>query len=320
MDILAAPQGLVADLITPIRSDASIDGHGLARLLERVSPNAQALLLASPHTGEGKNLGLDQRVELLEKSLVVIRGRIPIFAWISQDTEEKTKKTLLAMKKVLEKRKYIGQVFWADTPLYFHSNRGLPAYYESICSLVDNPIILYNDTKLIEGLEKPFKRNNIRTAILKELTFLKNIVGLIFLGSIDRAHDYHRACRRRPNFRIYDGDEAHFLQHPSMSGTVSIGASLAPIAWQKITQSSLQLTDDKKKYPNYLQQVWESGYYLRNLKDIYHRMPVAIVKEILSDIGIIETPLCTFPTKDVEESKRQAIELMVHHGDYPQKR
>lgn len=318
MESIIAPHGLIADLITPLRSDGSIDGRGLGRHLDRLAPSSQAILLASPHAGEGKNLTRDQRLELLEKALVVIRGRIPVLIWISHYTEDKTRDTIVALKNALKRRRYAGPVFWVDSPLYYHSNRGLPAYYRSICSEFNAPFILLNDPELIKGLDKPLKRNNIRTAVLKELTKLENIVGLIFFGSIDRAHNYHRACRRHDHFRVYDGDETRFLEHPSMSGVVSVGANLAPQTWQKITQSSLQLTGDKRSYPDYLRQVWELGVYLRNLKDLYQQMPVAVIKEILSDMGVIESSTCTFPTENWEEPERRIKELMARYGDYPQ--
>lgn len=317
MEALTAPRGLIVDLITPLTRDGSIDGRGLGRHLDRVAPHAQALLLASPYTGEGKNLVLDQRLELLEKALVVIRARLPILMWVTRETEEDTEETLLGLKKVLERRKYTGEVFWVDTPLYYHSNRGLPAYYQDLCAKVNEPFILHNDPEFIRGLARPLKRNNIRTAILKELTSLKPMVGLIFSGSLDRAHNYQRACHTRANFRIYDGDESHFLEHPSMSGTVSVGANLAPGAWQKITDSSLGLTGEQENYPDHLQQIWDLGMYLRDLRDIYQQMPMALIKEALSDMGIIETPTSTFPIENVEMQKGRLKELMARHGDYP---
>ncbi|UCF85554.1 MAG: dihydrodipicolinate synthase family protein [Desulfobacteraceae bacterium] len=317
MEVLGPPRGLIVDLITPLRNDGSIDGRGLGRLLDQLSPLAHALFLASPNTGEGKNMSLAQRLELLEKALVVIRGRIPILFWITRDTEEKTAEILLALKKVAERRRYEGQVFWVDTPLYYHSNRGLPALYQNLSSMVNEPFILHNDPKLIKSLAKPIKRCNIRTGILKELVSLKCIVGLIFLGSLDRAHNYQRACRSRVGFRIYDGDETNFLDYPSMSGVVSLGANLAPVAWRKTTESSLRITADRDNYPNYLYNVWELGQYLRNLKAIYQSIPPAIVKGILSDKGIIETPICTFPSVDVEESKRRIKKLMARYADSP---
>ena len=314
MQVLIPPRGLVVELITPLNQDRSIDGRGLGRLLDQVSPLAHAVFLASPSIGEGKNLSLDQRLDLLEKALVVVRGRIPILFWITREDEVKTTETLLGLKKSLERRRYEGQVFWVDTPLYYHSNRGLLALYRNLSGMTNNPFILHNAPELIKSLPKSLKRKNIRTAILKELVSLKTIVGLIFLGSLDRAHNYQKACRNRAHFRIYDGDETHFMDHPSTSGVVSSGANLAPGPWQKITESSLRITADQDNYLEYPHQVWDLGQYLRDLKGIYQQMPVTVIKKILADKGIIGTPTCTFPTKDVEESKRRARELMDRYG------
>ena len=136
MQVLVPPRGLIVELITPLNQDRSIDGRGLGHLLDRLSPFVHAVFLASPDTGEGKNLSLAQRLELLEKAVVVVRGRIPILFWITQDTEEKTTETLLGLKKTLKRRRYEGQVFWVDTPLYYHSNRGLLALYRNLSAMV----------------------------------------------------------------------------------------------------------------------------------------------------------------------------------------
>ena len=311
-----APRGLIADLITPLGSGGAIDGPGLERLLNRVSPYVEAVFLAGPHGGEGKGLTPDQRSELVEKASVVIQGRIPLLIWVTGDTEESTRDNILVFKKCLDRMGYTGLVLWVDTPLFYHSNRGLQAYYRDLTRMLEEPVVLHNDPGFIQGLGKPLKRSNIRTGILKELAVLKDIVGLIFSGTLDRAHNYNKASRGRAHFRIYDGDETQFLEHPSMSGLVSVGSNLAPRAWQKITLSSLQLTGRQKHYPDHLHQVLELGQYLRDLKGVYQQMPVALIKETLSDMGIIETPLCTFPSEDVKEQKTRLKELMIGYGDY----
>lgn len=318
MQVLTAPRGLIVDIITPFTKGGAIDGPGLRKLLNRVSPHAQAVFLASPHTGEGKNLHTEQRVELLEQAIpAMAQNPIPILIWVAQDDEAESRRTTITLKEVIEKRGYMGDIFWVDTPLYYHSNRGLPGLYKALCSVVGKPYILHNDPEFINGLTRPLKRNNIRTAVLKELVSLEGITGLIFSGSLDRVHNYHNACRRRPHFKIYDGEESHFLDHPSTSGVVSVGANLAPKAWEKIIQSSLDLSAHKKDYPDHLQQIWELGDYLRDMRDIYLQAPAPILKEILSDMGIIETPACTFKVEDTKEPKSRLKELMTRFGDYP---
>jgi len=317
MEVSSSPRGLIIDLITPLKKSGDIDGRGLGRHLDRVLPHVQAILLCSPYMGEGNHLKPTQREELLEKVIVVVQGQVPILVWISQDTEEKTRETLALLSKRLEIRSYKGSVFWVDTPLYYHSNRGLPEYYRNLSSALKEPFILHNDPELIKYLGRPLKRNNIRTSILKDLAQIDQIQGLIFFGSLDRANNYQKAVRSRNDFRIYDGDESHFLSHPSVSGVISRGANLAPKAWHKITSSSLNWSGDQKDYPDYLKQIWEVGGYLSNLKDIYDNFSVPLIKLILSDMGIMESPANTLRAEDMEDRTKRLKDLMGQYGDYP---
>ena len=145
-----------------------------------------------------------------------------------QESRRLNPSALRKLRKRLEKRAYDGPVYWIDSPLYYHSNRGLPLYYQDLSASVKEPFLLYNHPSLIKQVARPFKRSNISTGILKELAQIESIIGLIFFGSLDRSRNYQKAVRSRPAFRIYDGEEAHFLTHPSLSGVISVGANLAP--------------------------------------------------------------------------------------------
>ncbi len=316
MAVRPSPRGLIVDLITPLKKSGDVDSRGLGRHLDGVLPYAQAILLASPHIGEGKGLDAGLREELLDKSLGFVKGLIPILIWITQDTEEKTKETYIILKKRLARRAYTGQVFWVDTPLYYHSNRGLPLYYRDMPTTDNDSFLLYNDPELIKQTAQPLKRSNIRTNILKELSGIRSIQGMIFLGSLDRARNYQKAVRTRGDFRIYDGDEAHFLTYPSLSGVVSMGANLAPRAWQKATSASLNLDDLQQSYPDHLQQIWELGRYLQDLREIYRESPVSLMKQVLSDKGVIEEPAGLVEEKKRGEEIDRLKALMVQQGDY----
>jgi dihydrodipicolinate synthase/N-acetylneuraminate lyase len=184
--------------------------------------------------------------------------------------------------------------------------------------LTQEPWLLHNDPGLIDQLDHSFKRNNIRTAIFKEILGMDEIQGLLYLGSLDRAGNYEKATRERPDFRIYDGDELRFLTHPSLSGVASAGANLSPKAWRKITESSLGLSDGRENYPDRLQQVWTTGRYLRTLVDLYSSQTVQVIKQVLSEAGILESPTCTVQAEEVGEEVRSVIEEMKKFGDYPQ--
>ena len=95
---------------------------------------------------------------------------------------------------------------------------------------------------------------------------------------------------------------------------MSVGANLTPKGWQRITQSSLQLSGTQRIYPDRIQQVWELGLYLRDLRDVYHAMPGPIVKGVLSDIGVINTPACAFPVAELEGPISLIKEMMTRSG------
>lgn len=316
MGHLTAPRGLVADLVTPLKEGGEIEGPGLGRHLDRVLPHVHAVFIASPYAGEGVTLSAGQREELLDKTLVVLRARMPLFVWVTQETEEETQKTFLLLQKRLEARKYLGPVFWVDTPLYYHSNRGLPIHYRNLCTTAKKPWVLHNDPDLISRLGRPLKRNNIRTAILKNLAKIEEIHGLIFLGPFERAGNYHKAVRKRPEFRVYDGDESRFLTYPSMSGVMSAGANLTPRAWRKITDASLANPNGHEDYPDRLQQLLETGARLKSLLEIYRPAPAPIIKGALSEMGLLDSPKNAAPFDEDRESRvRAVVEMMKNCGD-----
>jgi dihydrodipicolinate synthase/N-acetylneuraminate lyase len=317
MAAIKPPRGLIIDLVTPLKENGAVDGRGLGQHLDRVLPHVQAVLLAGPDAGEGTHLKPTQKEQLLDEALVIIRGRVPVMMWLSGETEDETRETLPLLEKRLGARKYTGQVYWVDTPLFYHSNRGLFDHYRRLASLTKMPFLLLNDPSLIRQLGRPFKRNNIRTSILKELVQIGSIAGLIFRGDLDRAYNYQKAARSRVDFRMFEGDESHFLKHPSLSGVVASGANLAPRAWQRVTESSLGLDEHRGDYPDSVQQLWEAGEYLRKLRHIYHPDSAPLIKQVLSDMGILASSTSATKVHDAEGRIGQLKGLMKQHGDFP---
>lgn len=301
MEAAKSPKGLIVDLITPLNDKAGIDSEGLDSLLKKVLPYADAVLLASPQMGEGRGLGVDLKIDLLEKAITLIQGKAPIFFWISEDSVEGTKKALALLEDLLDSCDYKGMIFWLDTPLFYHSNKGLYDHYQDLASNTRHPFVLYNDPGLIELLERPLKRINIRTNILKDLSKIGEIKALIFRGSLTRANNYQKALNSRPDFKVYDGDETRFLEHPSLSGVLSVGANIAPGIWSKVTRASLGMLKEDMEKPDYLNKIWEMAKLLKDLMQIYNRNPVWIIKRALSDLKIIGFHACTTVTEPLNE-------------------
>lgn len=308
------PKGLIVDLITPLNDRGGIDRRGLHSLLEKVLPHADAVLLASAQMGEGRGLSVELKADLLEKAITIIKDKAPIFFWISEESIEGTKQSLALLEDLLDSCNYNGMVFWLDSPLFYHSNRGLYEYYKDLTLNARYPFILYNDPELIRILERPFKRCNIRTSILKNLSRIEKIKALIFRGSLTRANNYQKALSSRPDFRVYDGDETRFLEYPSLSGILSIGANIAPGIWGTITKASLGMQEEEKEKRDYLNQLFQMGNLLKDLIHIYQRNPVWIIKRALFDLNIIRSAACTAATEPIKEETSPLAEFISEHN------
>lgn len=310
METKKSPKGLIVDLITPLNDKGGIDIEALDCLLKKVLPYADVILLASLQMGEGSGLSLKMKTDLLEKATSLIQGKIPIFFWISENSAEGTKKALGLLEDLLDSCDYRGMVFWLDSPLFYHSNRGLCSHYENLTSNIKHPFVLYNDPMLIKLLDRPLKRGNIRTSILKDLSKIREIKALIFRGSLARANNYQKALNERPDFRLYDGDETRFLEYPSLSGVLSIGANIAPGIWRTITRSSLGMLEEDREKGDYLNRIWGMGKLLKELIQIYEQNPVRVIKKALFDLKIIGSPACTAITKPFHEKDSLLAEFV----------
>lgn len=279
------PQGLIADLVTPLKEDLSFDKKGFTVHLMNIKPHVDAVMILSPIVGEGLSLSMEDKKGVLKTCVEVIKTDIPIFVNITGKREDETKENMLEFQKLLNDLSYRGKIFWVDAPLYYHSNRGLPDMYKRLASTSLYPFILYNNPELMEGIKGPFKRKNIRTSILKELSLIEDIVGLIFVGGLKRALNYQKAVRARSVFKIYDGDEQLFLNFPNKNGLVSISANLVPQIWKQILSPSKDHSDN-------FAQIWDKGYMLNALSKAIKKNPPYLIKEILMRKGLLDTSYC----------------------------
>lgn len=315
MAVSTVPRGLIVDLITPLESNGAINRRGVQQLVDRVAPHVQAILLCGPGAGDGMSLGQTQRTEMLEAVLDSGNDHLPLMVWITGKSTEETHVLVKELEDLLQAKRHDGPVSWVDMPLLYHSNRGLPQHYRDLAESVQRPILLVNDPERVKQGGRPLKRANIRTGILKEIAHVQEVQGVFFLGPMERARNYRKATRFRNDFRLYDGDEASFLAHPSRHGVLSAGANLAPAAWKKVTAASLEPAGDEAGYPDRLRQIWEQGRYLEALRQAYADHPSDRIRAALSRAGVLEAS----NAEPSDPSSHQAIahlyELMKAHGD-----
>lgn len=274
------PRGLIVELITPLNSKFSLSNNDLIAHLTNIRPFVDAIMILSPEGGEGFEISLKDKKELLGICTEVVKEEIPLFIFVTSDTEDETIENISTFNKLLNEVSYKGEIFWVDAPLYYHSNRGLPTVYKRIVKTGVHPMILYNNPRIVEKVRGPFNRKNIRTSVLKELSLIEQIKGLIFIGDLKRALNYQKAVEERAYFRIYDGDERLFLNFPNKNGLLSLSANLIPYVWKSLINRDPQ-TD--------VREIW---YVLKEFSEILVEGGPALIKKVLHKEGILKTFYC----------------------------
>jgi dihydrodipicolinate synthase/N-acetylneuraminate lyase len=279
------PKGLIIPLVTPLDEQGEIDRAALRRLIERTLPYGDALFVGEAMIGEGLSLSNRNRLELLAMAWELVEGRKSLFLSPTAETPEETLKNMIALGKKFSHRPGTESIFWVDLPLWYHSNRKLPNLYQEWTRQTPFPILLYNHPSLIAQLGRSLKRRNIRTAVLKRLCENEQIAGIIQVGDLNRTIHYQRAVRSRRDFRFYDGDEMNFLDSPSSSGVVSLGANLLPKEWSEIVSASLTPAEDPGRNLLILKQ----SQRLRELRQILRPALAKNLKIALAHLGILSS-------------------------------
>jgi dihydrodipicolinate synthase/N-acetylneuraminate lyase len=304
------PRGLICPLVTPMKTGDVLDASVLDRLINHAGAGADGLLLGDLFWGEGLALSLETRVELACTALEIIHGKWPVLITITSQNMKATRDLLVRIEDFVERLGYTGRLFWVDYPIYYHSNRGLPQWYESMARDTGIGLILGNHAGLVERRKRAIKHKNIRTHVLKKVSQIEKVQGLIFRGSLKRSMNYHKAVRHRRDFRFYDGDEVVFIRQPSSNGVVAGGANLLPHAWREITWSCLNRYDVQQQYADHTSQILGIGVMVEEFYDCFSPNPAAILKRMLHVAGVLPNAHTASATQPSTVSQNRAVEAV----------
>ena len=306
------PRGLICSLALVPSSENRSVYRGLESLLDRLQPAVAGLFLDPMFWCPDSNCCGPASSSLLEEAIGLAPSDLPLWVRITGTSSEQTIHICHQLENVCRRLKYHGPLAWVDTPLFYHSNRGLPEYYRTLLAGTEFNLIVDNDPQLIRKIGDPGKRKNIRTAILKKLVREPRFVALVHRGDLRRGINYQRAVRSRADFLVYDGRESNFLKRPSASGVLSVGANLLPYEWRTITVASLNLEDRHFGQASSFRHLWEAGQRVRTLQKNYRQSPVRIIPAVLAAWGLISENIEGLTSKE-----EKATEKILEHLPQP---
>lgn len=207
--------GSIVAIVTPFR-DGRIDEAALSALIEEHITAGTSGIVPCGTTGESATLTHEEHKRVIELTVKVAGGRIPVIAGSgSNSTEEAINLTLHAKTAGADAALLI-------TPYYNKpTQEGLYQHYKKIAAAVDLPIVLYN----IPGRTGV----NMLPETVKRLMSCENIVGMKEgSGSVQQVAELIHLCGER--LTVISGDDAITLPMMSLGakGAISVTANIVP--------------------------------------------------------------------------------------------
>ncbi len=231
-------KGCGTALVTPFTNDG-INFEELRKLIEfQILEGIDSLIICGT-TGESSTMSLEEKKAVIEFSVKIANGRVPIIA----GTGGNNTADVINLSKYAESVGADGLLL--VTPYYNKTTqKGLIAHFSEIAKNVSIPIILYNVPSRT-GI-------NIEPETCLELSKISNIVGIKEAsGNISQVSKITNLCK--DNLAIYSGNDDQIMPILSLGGlgVISVLSNIYPKYvhnlvmdyltgnWQKATASQI---------------------------------------------------------------------------------
>jgi 4-hydroxy-tetrahydrodipicolinate synthase len=221
-------RGCGTAIVTPFKTDGSIDEPALRSFVDWQVTEGIDFLVPCGTTGETPTLTKDEWLRVINITIEVVNGRVPIVAGATSNC------TWDAVEKAQTVAKIKGVDYILSASPYYNkpTQEGQYQHFKAVSEAVDKPIMLYN----VPGRTSV----NIEVATLVRLAELKNIVAVKEAsGSISQIAD---VCAAVPaGFLVFSGDDALTLPVISLGGVgiVSVASNEIPKAMSEMTRLAL---------------------------------------------------------------------------------
>ncbi len=281
-------------LVTPFRSDQSLDERALRSLVERQIEADIDFLCPCGTTGESPTLSHEEHLRVVEITLEQARGRVPVLAGAGgYDTRE-----VIEMIAALERLGASGIL--SVTPYYNKpTQEGLYQHYRAIAESTRLPIVLYS--------VQPRTAVNIDPATVVRLAEIPNIVGLKEAsGSISQMASI--VARVPENFVVLSGDDAVALPLTALGGrgVISVVSNEIPSEFGELARAAI---NGNFQYARELQKKYQALMEINFIET-----SPGPVKFAMARMGLLES-VWRLPIVAPQPASQQKIEAILESLD-----
>lgn len=277
-------------LVTPFKSDRSLDEETLRLLVRRQIEAGIDFLCPCGTTGESPTLKHEEHVRVVEISVEEARGRVPVLAGAGgYDTDH-----VISLTRELKEIGVSGIL--SVTPYYNKpTQEGLYQHYRAIAESTTLPIVVYS--------VQPRTAVNVEPATLVRLAEIPNIVGVKEAsGSITQMAGI--LARVPDSFTVLSGDDAITIPLTALGGrgVISVVANQIPAEFGELTRSALKGDFDHARQ---LQRKFQTLMEINFIET-----SPGPVKFAMARMGLLE-PIWRLPIVPPQSASQEKIEAVL---------
>jgi len=297
-------RGCATALVTPFKSDGSIDEERLRALVDRQINGGVKLLVPCGTTGESATMTEDEDARVIGITIDVARGRAKVIAGAGSNS------TASAIEYSKRSRDAGADAVLQVAPWYNKpTQQGLYAHFRAIAEAIpDLPIMLYN----VPG------RTSSNIAAQTTLRLARDCENVVAVkeasGNLSQIMEI---LRERPNgFSVLSGDDAVTLPLIALGaeGIVSVASNEIPDLMSRMTNFALEGKWDEARELHYrtlpLMEInfiesspgpVKAAMAMMGLLEENFRLPLvpvtessrAKIRKVLSELGVLQTATVT---------------------------
>lgn len=287
--------GLWLPIITPF-ADGAVDFESYETLLEHYLGKGVSGIFPLGTTGEAPTIDDDELEAIIDLTLKVVEGRVPVFIGMGGNA---TRKVVRAIQR-LEKYPFTGIV--SVCPYYNRPGQnGLREHFTRIAEATDRKILIYNI---------PYRTGvNLANDTLLRLAEVPNIVG-IKDSSGNLAQSIELLRLRPKGFSVMTGEDAYFytlLSHGCDGGILASSHLMTEkflSVWERMACNDFHTA----------RAVWSQ---LEPITPLLFREANPIpIKYCLWRKGLIKSPECRLPLDSISDTLADELDRMLGAADH----
>ncbi|HTR24947.1 MAG TPA: 4-hydroxy-tetrahydrodipicolinate synthase [Terriglobales bacterium] len=221
-------RGCGTALVTPFTPDGAVDETALRNLVAWQVESGIDFLIPCGTTGETPTLSHDEWLQVIDVTIEVVAGRVPIVAGATSNSTCDA----VAKAKEVASRAGVNAILTASPYYNKPTQEGQYRHFRAIAEAVDKPLILYN----VPGRTSA----NIEPVTLARLSEVPNIAGVKEAsGNITQIAEVLNAVPE--TFLVFSGDDAITLPVIALGGVgiISVASNEIPREMAEMTRAAL---------------------------------------------------------------------------------